>query len=211
MRALAYRVVITIINIFFPPLAVMMLAGLHWDCMFNCLLFLAAIIPSHVHGFYVSCTYFHRRGKVKKGRYPGGPKSLIHSPHVLNGGASNAEVERLCRQESGLKRRSSSRRAEGSSSSSPVVGREYVDRRPQMLEKYGSYSGSVHETKLIRAGSRRSGTADARHGAWTPGARERKWAEGVARDGYGVPGSPPQGLAYAGTGGSRTGRSGWRD
>ncbi|OQO02017.1 hypothetical protein B0A48_12490 [Cryoendolithus antarcticus] len=192
MRALAYRVVITIINIFFPPLAVMMLAGLHWDCMFNCLLFLAAKIPPHVHGFYVSCTYFRRRGKVKKGRYPGGPKSLIHSPHVLNGGASNAEVERLCQQESGLKRRSSSRRAEGSSSSSPVVGREYVDRRPQMLEKYGSYSGSVHETKLIRA------------------ARERKWAEGVARDGYGVPGSPPQGLAYAGTGGSRTGRSGWR-
>nr|OQO27389.1 hypothetical protein B0A51_05281 [Rachicladosporium sp. CCFEE 5018] len=211
MRALAYRVVITIINIFFPPLAVMMLAGPHWDCMFNSLLFLAAIIPSYVHGFYVSCTYFHRRGKVKKGRYPGGRKSLIHSPNVLNGGASDAEVERLYRQENGLKRRSSSRRAEGSSSSSPVIGRDYVDRRPQMLEKYGSYSGSVQEMKLIRAGSRRSGTADARHGAWAPGARERTWAEGVARDGYGVPGSPPQGLAYAGIGGSRSGRSGWRD
>lgn len=59
-----YRIVITCINIFFPPLAVLMLCGASWDCMLNCALFLLAIIPSHVHGFYISCTYFHRRSKV---------------------------------------------------------------------------------------------------------------------------------------------------
>ena len=64
MRAFMYRICITIVNIFFPPLAVAMLCGLDHDCMINCFLFLLAVIPSHVHGFYISCTYFHRRKKV---------------------------------------------------------------------------------------------------------------------------------------------------
>lgn len=64
MRGLAYRIVLTIINIFFPPLAVMMLTGAGYDTMVNCFLFLLAVIPSHIHGFYISCTYFHRRHKV---------------------------------------------------------------------------------------------------------------------------------------------------
>ncbi|TKA26708.1 hypothetical protein B0A54_16996 [Friedmanniomyces endolithicus] len=102
MRALAYRASLTVINIFFPPLAVAMLCGWEWDCMLNCVLFLLAVIPSHVHGFYISCTYFHRRKKVKKGRWPGGPKSLIHSDNVINGGASDAEAARLWRKENGL-------------------------------------------------------------------------------------------------------------
>lgn len=65
MRALIYRVYITLINIFFPPLAVAMLCGWHYDCILNCILFILAVIPSHIHGFYISCTYFHRRGKVR--------------------------------------------------------------------------------------------------------------------------------------------------
>ena len=67
MRALAYRIMLTCINIFFPPLAVMMLTGMGWDTMMNCCLFLLAVVPSHVHGFYISCTYFHRRKKVCHG------------------------------------------------------------------------------------------------------------------------------------------------
>lgn len=63
------------------------------------LLFLAAIIPSHIHGFYLSCTYFHRRRKVRKGRYPGGPKPLIYSENVLFGGARWDEVQQLKRRE----------------------------------------------------------------------------------------------------------------
>jgi len=64
MGALTYRIFLTCINIFFPPLAVAMLCGFEWDCMLNCCFFLLAVIPSHIHGFYISCTYFHRRRKV---------------------------------------------------------------------------------------------------------------------------------------------------
>ena len=64
MRGLLYRGLLTLINIFFPPIAVAMLAGAEWDCMLNCIFFLCGVLPSHVHGFYISCVYFHRRGKV---------------------------------------------------------------------------------------------------------------------------------------------------
>ena len=53
VRDLPYRILLTMVNIFFPPLAVMMLTGLGADTALNCLLFLCAVIPSHVHGFYI--------------------------------------------------------------------------------------------------------------------------------------------------------------
>lgn len=61
---LTYRVFITALNILFPPLAVLLIAGPGYDCVMNCLLFLLAILPSHIHGFYISCVYFHRKSKV---------------------------------------------------------------------------------------------------------------------------------------------------
>lgn len=64
MRAFLYRIVITLINIFIPPLSVALLAGVEWDCTLNCILFFLGVLPSHVHGFYISCVYFHRRKKV---------------------------------------------------------------------------------------------------------------------------------------------------
>lgn len=64
MRDLPYRILLMLVNIFFPPLAVMMLTGLGADTALNCLLFLLAVIPSHVHGFYISWIYFWRRRKV---------------------------------------------------------------------------------------------------------------------------------------------------
>lgn len=64
MKGLMYRIVLTIINIFFPPLSVMMLCGVGFDLLINCCFFLLAVFPSHIHGFYISCTYFHRRSKV---------------------------------------------------------------------------------------------------------------------------------------------------
>ncbi len=54
----------TIINILMPPLAVLVLCGADWDFALNCVLFLLAVIPSHIHGFYITMTYFHRRHKV---------------------------------------------------------------------------------------------------------------------------------------------------
>ncbi len=67
LSGLAYRIVVMCINIIFPPAAVLLVSGGGYDCILNCLLFLLAIIPSHVHGFYVTCTYFHRRHKVSRG------------------------------------------------------------------------------------------------------------------------------------------------
>lgn len=197
MRALAYRIVITIINIFFPPLSVYLLCGAHWDFILNCTLLLLAIVPAHVHGFYLSCTYFHRRHKVgmyrseakgtsadrsrlqvKKGQYPGGPKPLIHSQNVTNGGASNAEVDRLWRiQQGGLGRTSSRRSNRGSMSSR---------QEPQMVQRQSSNRGSMSGRKepqmVQRQGSKLSKG---------PSNSGRRYDGYVDRDGYG-PAQPAQ-------------------
>ena len=70
-------------------------AGVTMDCVINTLFFIAGVIPGHIHGFYITCTYFHRKKKVKKGKWPGGPKPFIYSQEVWNGGASNARVRVL--------------------------------------------------------------------------------------------------------------------
>jgi uncharacterized membrane protein YqaE (UPF0057 family) len=64
MRNIPYRILIMTVNIFFPPLAVAMLTGMGMDTALNCLFFLLAVIPSHVHGFYISWVYFSRRRRV---------------------------------------------------------------------------------------------------------------------------------------------------
>ncbi|KIW19335.1 hypothetical protein PV08_03629 [Exophiala spinifera] len=92
------RLVIAAFNVFFPPLAVLLITGPNEDFIFNCVMFLLAVIPSHIHGFYISLTYFHRKRKIRNGVYPGKPRSLIWSERVNNGGASWKEVERLRRQ-----------------------------------------------------------------------------------------------------------------
>ncbi|KAM3071097.1 hypothetical protein ACMFMG_010003 [Clarireedia jacksonii] len=77
----------------------MLVAGIGPDCLFNTIFFLLGVIPGHIHGYYVTLTYFHRKGKVRKGKYPGGPKSFICSELVWNGGASNRRVEELRQKE----------------------------------------------------------------------------------------------------------------
>lgn len=91
------RLVITFFNIFFPPLAVGLLTGFtSSDTMLNACLFLLAVIPSHIHGFYISLTYFGRKRKVRRGKWPGKPhKPGIWSERVLTGGAGWEEAERL--------------------------------------------------------------------------------------------------------------------
>ncbi|KUJ16373.1 uncharacterized protein LY89DRAFT_782637 [Mollisia scopiformis] len=99
------RMMIFLINIFLPPLSVMILAGVGPDCLINTLLFICGVIPAHIHGFYISCTYYSRKRKVRKGRFPGGRKSFIYSQQVINGGASDERVRELwkakCRAEEG--------------------------------------------------------------------------------------------------------------
>ena len=64
LSSLTYRVLILTLNILFPPLAVLILCGVGWDVALNCLFLLLGVLPSHVHGFVISLTYFHRRHKV---------------------------------------------------------------------------------------------------------------------------------------------------
>jgi uncharacterized membrane protein YqaE (UPF0057 family) len=92
---MAKRVAIMIMNIIFPPIAVMMLTGLGTDTLVNSLLFLLAVIPSHVHGFYISWVYFYRKRKVRKGVWPGNKASGIFSERVNNGGATPKEMAKL--------------------------------------------------------------------------------------------------------------------
>lgn len=77
----------------------MLVAGVGMDTLVNTLLFVAGVVPGHVHGFYVTWTYFSRKSKVKKGRYPGGPKPLLYSRRVTNGNASDERVRQLWREE----------------------------------------------------------------------------------------------------------------
>ena len=65
------------------------------DCIINTLFFIAGVLPGHIHGFYITCTYFRRKRKVRKGKYPGGRKAMIYSEKVWNGGASNEHVREL--------------------------------------------------------------------------------------------------------------------
>jgi hypothetical protein len=105
----------------------MILAGPSTDCLINTLLFIAGVIPGHIHGFYISQTYYHRRRKVKKGRYPGGRKSFIYSDRIWNGGATNAHVRELYLREREEERRKEElalekRRSRGSRRSTGLKG-----------------------------------------------------------------------------------------
>src|SRR6266498_2586947 len=84
-----------------PPLAVLLITGPESDTLINSILFILGVIPSHIHGFYISLTYFNRKRKVRKGRYPGDWKAFIYSTKVQNGGASDREVRRLAKLEEG--------------------------------------------------------------------------------------------------------------
>ncbi|KAF7947791.1 hypothetical protein EAE96_008870 [Botrytis aclada] len=89
------RLLMFLINVFCPPVTVMAIAGVGADCLLNTILFLLGVIPGHIHGFYITCTYFSRKSKVRKGQYPGGPKMGIYSERVWYGGASSRRIDEL--------------------------------------------------------------------------------------------------------------------
>lgn len=90
------RATVATCNVLFPPLAVWMLTGeAGEDLLINSCLFLLAVIPSHIHGFYLSWTYFNRKRKIRRGEYPGGRRPMIYSSKVQNGGASPKEIRQF--------------------------------------------------------------------------------------------------------------------
>lgn len=82
LKGICYRAWITVLNLLFPPLAVMLLAGPGYDCFMNCCLFLLAVIPSHIHGFYISHVFFSRRHKVRETK-PTPRKERVSSASVV--------------------------------------------------------------------------------------------------------------------------------
>jgi hypothetical protein len=144
--------------------------------------------------------------QVRKGRYPGGPKSLITSKDVINGGLTDSEVARLYRHEKKVDRKVSGRSKSRSRSRSRSRGRsvgDMIHRRPST--RTGSRAGTDHH--ISRQGSRRSEHArvngSAGRGRERDFERERRWAQQVAQDGYGpvyVPGSSADGSAVSGPG-----------
>jgi len=181
LKAIAERLCLTVVNIFFPPLAVFMVTGASMDVIMNCILFLLAVLPSHIHGFYISWTYFFRRRKVsfscyqkvnlsitvslmmhsqaKKGRYPGGSKPFIYSEKVINGGLSNQEVRELWEQEHGSEKRSEKRQ----SSKRRGSQRHRPASRPLGRQSSTQYHGPSHGVQ--RTGSHHHTTGVARAGS----------------------------------------------
>lgn len=138
------RLTITLVNIFFPPLAVLLVCGPEADLIINCLLFLAAVLPSHVHAFYISCTYFNRKRKVRKQVYPGNWRWGIYSEKVQNGGASQREIARLKRA-----------RADGKQTDSNIYEGDWSGGRSKSSSRsraYGSgYAGEAQQVPYERS------------------------------------------------------------
>lgn len=142
--------------------------------------------------------------QVRKGRYPGGPKSLITSKDVTNGGLTDSDVARLYRQEKRSDKEVSGRSESRSRSRSRgrSVG-DMVHRRPST--RIGSRAGADHH--ISRQGSGRSENLRVKGSGGRARERdferERRWAQQVAQDGYGpvyVPGSSVDGSAVSGPG-----------
>jgi len=132
---LVKRITILVFNLVFPPLAVGTLTGFtSRETLLNSLLFLLAVLPSHVHGLYISTVYFTRKRRVRKGKWPGHPGLPgIWSEKVLTGGAGWDEAQDL---KDGRRRvgrleefggRDGAREREGSRSRSRVGGGRGVD------------------------------------------------------------------------------------
>jgi len=144
------RLLLTIINLIFPPLSILLLTGPYTDTLLNRILFLCGVIPSHIHGFYINCTYYHRKNKVRKGKWPGGPKTLIFDRKVWRGGASVERVRDLWEEKEGKKGGNGVRRS-GSGSRRRSHGHYASDRRSQV-----GYRGDRRNEMREHPGQRRS-------------------------------------------------------
>jgi uncharacterized membrane protein YqaE (UPF0057 family) len=105
---LVKRCIVLVFNLIFPPFAVAALAG--WtsrDTLINSCLFLLAVIPSHIHGFIISMTYFSRKRKVRKNKFPGEESAFVFSEKVVTGGAGWEQYDELRREERSQSKRES--------------------------------------------------------------------------------------------------------
>lgn len=158
------RLTITACNIFFPPLAVGLLTGFtSRDTFLNSCLFLLAIIPSHIHGFYISITYFTRKRRARRGQWPGSSrKAGVWSEKVLTGGIGFEEARALRRKSRLAYVDDEYRDKDSDFDSGPVSrrsSRRSDKRRSQRASAYGN-GGRSDRTSGIesRSSSRRVST-----------------------------------------------------
>jgi len=142
------RATVATCNILFPPIAVWMLCGAGEDLLINSVLFLLAVIPSHIHGFYLSWTYFNRKRKIRKGEYPGGWRPMIYSSKVQNGGASSKEIRQFKKDRDMEKREKALKKKQGGGRIRRLFRRIIHRKDPQQDEGY-SYDNEIGYTEPI--------------------------------------------------------------
>ncbi|KAJ8060497.1 hypothetical protein OCU04_010819 [Sclerotinia nivalis] len=125
----------------------MAVAGIGADCLLNTILFILGVILGHIHGFYITCTYFSRRKKVRKGQYPGGPKMGIYSERVWYGGASAKRVDELREKREDERLEKLDREDEKRAGRKRTGNRSGVGRRNEVMRMHSDVgAGGVHSS-----------------------------------------------------------------
>lgn len=148
------RLIISFCNVFFPPLAVALLTG--WtshETFLNSVLFLLAVIPSHIHGFYVGIVYFTRKRRVRQGKWPGLPqKAGIRSEKVLTGGAGWKGAEALKPRSRREKNRQPGRSRSRSATRHQKNGTSQLSRQSTLRASEQHVEPQMMEAGRVRSG-----------------------------------------------------------
>ncbi|KAL2122361.1 hypothetical protein VTJ04DRAFT_2816 [Mycothermus thermophilus] len=79
-------ILLFILCLFFPPLAVFIMAGCGVDLLINFLLTIWLWFPGVIHAGYLLFVYFDRREKFKTGQVPSSRAPFVYSDKVQSGG-----------------------------------------------------------------------------------------------------------------------------
>ncbi|RVX72608.1 hypothetical protein B0A52_04004 [Exophiala mesophila] len=168
------RISIALLNILFPPFAVMLICGPNADLLINSLLFLLAVFPSHIHGFYISMTYFNRKRKARSGIYPGRRRRGITSEKVNTGGVGWKEAEKLRVQMEGdrkLRKKEKKAKTQGVAMSESGNGSGHgLGSRLSALGGHGSSHKTVQDWD---DGHKEAGNTQHNTSRWTVGRRRK--------------------------------------
>ncbi|KAL1835684.1 hypothetical protein VTJ49DRAFT_6212 [Mycothermus thermophilus] len=79
-------ILVAILCLFFPPLAVFIMAGCGVDLLINVILTIWLWFPGCIHAAYLLIVYYDRRDKYKTGRIPLSRAPFVYSDKVQSGG-----------------------------------------------------------------------------------------------------------------------------
>ncbi|AEO56431.1 hypothetical protein MYCTH_2125404 [Thermothelomyces thermophilus ATCC 42464] len=81
-------ILVAILCIFFPPLAVLIMAGCGADLFINIILTIWLWFPGVIHAFYLLFVYYDRREKYKKGTPVVQRAPFVYSDKIQSGGST---------------------------------------------------------------------------------------------------------------------------